>query len=457
MSTAVEQLLGMLDLQDPFCAAPAELLPLQLEAAQDRLEARRSQIPVLGERARAVGIDRIGSPEDLIPLLFRHDIYKSYPESFLIKQQWDLLCQWLDSLSTQRVSGIDLQGVSDIDDWLLRLRSADHYVQVSSGTTGKCSIMNGAPEDHARFSRQVARIAEARSPAGADDRARTTVVPAGPRPTTPKEMFAAVEAGLVAAWGRPDAVLYLSEEPLRIADLNRAGHLRRAMAAGTATAQEIADVDARARAREAKMDEDLSALARAIVQLRDDHQRIVLFGYMPLIWRLKAALEGEGVKEGAFDDVELVQGGGTKGTALPPDYVDQLAHFFNVKPGGVQRMYAMSESPSIFPGCNAGRYHFPPWVLPLLLDRDGGALLNRPSGQVEGRMAFFDIMASGRWGGNITGDKVTVDFSPCECGRPSPTVLDDIVRYADLPEGDDKLTCAGSAEAYASGYIPQGV
>ena len=36
-----------------------------------------------------------------------------------------------------------------------------------------------------------------------------------------------------------------------------------------------------------------------------------------------------------------------------------------------------------------------------------------------------DLLYEGRWGGLITGDKVTVDFKPrCPCGRHGPTLLD---------------------------------
>jgi len=63
---------------------------------------------------------------------------------------------------------------------------------------------------------------------------------------------------------------------------------------------------------------------------------------------------------------------------------------------------------------------------------------------------FFDVALDGRWGGVISGDKISVDYGPCVCGNRSPSIRDDVVRYADL-EGDDKIGCAGTVDAYVRG------
>jgi hypothetical protein len=69
---------------------------------------------------------------------------------------------------------------------------------------------------------------------------------------------------------------------------------------------------------------------------------------------------------------------------------------------------------------------------------------------VIGRGAFFDLSIDGRWGGVISGDRVEVNFGPCSCGRASPSIADTVVRYADL-EGDDKINCSGTIDAYVRG------
>ena len=65
------------------------------------------------------------------------------------------------------------------------------------------------------------------------------------------------------------------------------------------------------------------------------------------------------------------------------------------------------------PRCQkGGRYHVPPWIVPMVLNKDGDALLPHAGGEVEGRAAFFDLSLDGRWGGVITGDKISLDLGP---------------------------------------------
>ena len=92
----------------------------------------------------------------------------------------------------------------------------------------------------------------------------------------------------------------------------------------------------------------------------------------------------------------------------------------------------------------------------LLLDSTGERLL-RPEegrgGQVEGRFGFLDLLFDGRWGGVITGDKVTVDYSErCPCGRQGPTLLDNITRFAQVGQ-EDHIGCAGTIDSYIRGSL----
>jgi hypothetical protein len=113
-------------------------------------------------------------------------------------------------------------------------------------------------------------------------------------------------------------------------------------------------------------------------------------------------------------------------------------------------MYSMREINATFPLCRAGRYHIPPWVIMLPLDVNGENLLDASDGEIEARAAFFDASIEGRWGGVISGDRVSVSYGKCDCGHQGPTVGREITRYADLP-GGDKITCAGSIDAYVRG------
>ena len=157
------------------------------------------------------------------------------------------------------------------------------------------------------------------------------------------------------------------------------------------------------------------------------------------------------MKDGTLNPNTVVStGGGLKGATVPDDATDQVMRFYT---GVYSHLgYGMSELSSPFPRCEAGRYHCPPWIVILLLDRNGETLLNAASGIVEGRAAFLDLLYEGRWGGLISGDKLRIDFSArCECGRPGPSILDGITRYTDV--GDDKITCADTIDAYIRGAV----
>jgi hypothetical protein len=104
------------------------------------------------------------------------------------------------------------------------------------------------------------------------------------------------------------------------------------------------------------------------------------------------------------------------------------------------------------PKCAARRYHVPAELTLFVLDKQGEALAPVSDDRAEGRAAFFDATVDGRWGGTISGDKVVADFGACPCGTDGPTILDEITRYSDLPDGD-KITCAGTLDAYVRGFI----
>jgi len=447
MPSAVEQLTRLMTDPDPYGIPPSDLERLQLQAVDERLRERRAQIPIVDRRASEEGIDAIQSLEDLVPLLFAHTTYKSYPESLLEKKRWDRLALWLGALSTRRIEGVDLEGVDDVDEFLVRLHRAGHYVFCTSGTSGKCSFLNQTERD-LEVTRTV-MVETVRWVTSFEPKQDRVTIVLGPHqsPTRYGQLF----RGVVEGYGRPGARYYLFDEPLRMADLNRMGVLRRRMAEGTATPGEIQAAEEQGRLRQAHMERRLTDLVDDILAHRSEP--MILQGLWAQFWAIVETARKRGVKDGEFHpEIAMFVGGGLKGVSLPDDHREQIQRFFGIDPAKRIDVYGMQEMASGFPRCSAGRYHRPPWALLLVLDRDGERLLNPAQGEVEGRMAFFDLTIDGRWGGLISGDRIQVDFSPCPCGRPSPTVTD-VVRYMDLPEGDDKLTCSATVESYVRGVI----
>jgi len=88
-----------------------------------------------------------------------------------------------------------------------------------------------------------------------------------------------------------------------------------------------------------------------------------------------------------------------------------------------------------------------PYTIPILLDRDARQLPRE--GAQTGRLALFDLLAETYWGGFISGDQVVMHWDEdCACGWKGPRIENNIARFAEMEGGDDKITCAGSQQAY---------
>ncbi len=449
MSPKRKALLDLIETPDEaFSMSEADLRPLRLAAAQELFEERIEQIPLLKRRAEEFGIDRIEKLEDLVPLLFAHTVYKSYPASFVEKGQWRMLLQWLDSLSVPDLSGVDIESVSNIDEWLAKLWAADHRVLATSGSSGKCSFLNHTAGDQELKKRHFKYCAAWPVQVASKDRPVFWMGQIeGPN--------SAVEAGRFAMenWGREGAMYTLTQEPLRISEVSRMAAMRKKMAEGSATPEEIAAFETESTAKGQRGADEMREFADKVLDHR--HEPIYLMGFWAQHLAIIERARARGIGNGEFHPQSIIgAGGGVKGIPLPPDYKERVNTFYGnvLRPG----LYAMTELAQPMPRCEAGHYHIPPGLIMLLLDDSGEKLLNPEhshQGVIEGRFAFLDLAYEGRWGGLITGDKVAVDFSGrCSCGRPGPVIHDTIVRFTQAGQ-DDNISCAGTIDAYIRGAI----
>lgn len=458
MATAVEQrsatdeLLSYMDTPDPFRNAPDNLAELQLEAVRERFADMVKRVPVLARRAKEVGVTRIDTLDDLVPLLFAHTNYKSYPEAFIDNGQWKHMNMWLQTMSSVSTANIDVEGCTDVDDWIDRAKAAGHFVFSSSGTSGKNSFLNEGAEERERAKNAYLHgfnIATPNHKPARDRHVFSVMAPKGVHKLTHACNY------LYESWAKPDGGLHrLIEAPMLAMDTMRPHQLRRLLGAGKIGPSEV-------EAHEKELAEKSKANA-----LRFDNwiEEIVTHRHEPIYiacmwaqaWMIVERLRERGIKDGDFHpDTILSLGGGTKGAKIPADYREQIMAFFGVDESRLSNSYGMVE----ISGFNAliqphGVYASPPWLVPLVLDKSGERLLNPKDGKgtVEGRMAFFDLNAEYRWGGIISGDKVRVEFGSGLDGVKTP-IITSIARYADLEEGEGKLTCAGTIDGYVRGSV----
>ncbi|WP_433631888.1 hypothetical protein [Nocardia sp. CA-120079] len=447
MSSAIETLTQLADAADRFDHSAADLRETQVAALDEKLRQHHDRIKLLGHRAREAGITEIHDRADMVPLLFPHSVYKSYPESFLIEEKWDRLGKWLGTVSPYPISPIETSDIADIDDWIGRLQAAGHYVSCSSGTTGKSAMLLASARDMEWSRKDTVNVFSWGSGVRpAQDRRMVGIAATA---SVPKN--AVIAAAQQAAFGDPAKERFrLPIPPITVGSLTKMVVLRKKIADGTARPEELADFDRTSRNRQEALDKAMIAGAEALVRYRAD--KLYISGMWNALYQVAAIVRDMGYSATDFHpDNCLYVGGGLKRAQLPPDYQQFVHQTFNIPADRDFQNYSMQELNSGMPKCRKGdRYHIPPWIVPFILDQDGATLLPHESGEIEGRAAFFDLSLDGRWGGIITGDKIALDVDPCACGNKGPSIRNDIVRYADT-KGDDKIGCAGTVDAYVRG------
>ena len=450
-NSALQEIFSLFDRnRDPYRTAPKHLRELQLEAMRERFAERRQQIKVLDKRASDTGIKEIRSEHDMVPLLFAHQSYKTYPEIFLEQGRWAHMNLWLQTLTSRPVTGMNLDGIADVDHWIARLREAGHYVFSSSGTSGKPSFISQTKDDLDKVIEGCVILAKYGSELIRRDFGKRPIFLMMPDKGAHRHNEAVNRAAAIL--GREKHNMF--SDPATAGDSIKMGRMRRAIADGTAKPSEIEAFQAAAVERQQRTNDQIEAFVDKLLARRDEP--VLIQGQWAMHYRVLEIAHSRGIPDGSFHpETALTIGGGLKGTQLPPDYREQILRFYGIPESNMQLSYGMSEMIGTGPYSHVAKgFATCPWVVPLILDKSGEKLLNPADGKgvVEGRFAFFDLMAEGYWGGLISGDKVTVDFSPQADDLKTPMVTS-VARYADLEEGEDKLSCAGTMEAYVRGMI----
>jgi hypothetical protein len=447
MGDLVNRLTNLVEAGNRYDIPAAELRETQVAAVNERFQERKGQIKLVAHRAAEAGINEVRSLEDVVKLLLPHTAYKSYPENWLAQKRWDRLSKWLDTVSTHRVPVAKVSDVAEVDDWIEKLSANGFFVSCSSGTTGKSAMLVASQKDM-DWCRKEAIVAYSWG-SGIKPARDRRIFGMAPIAHVPRNL--ATGEAYTAALQDPNYERFVYPvPPITVGSLTQMVVLRKSIADGTAKPGEIAAYEEISAARQKAVDAAVGVTARAVIEAR--RSILHVSGLWAGLYNVAKAVRDLGYSAKDFNPQNSIYvGGGLKRAKLPDDYREFVYETFNIQPDRNYQNYSMQELQSGMPRCHAGnRYHVPPWVVPLILDKSGDELLPIAKGEYEGRAAFFDLSLDGRWGGVISGDKISIDFSPCACGSKGPSIRDDIVRYADL-EGDDKIGCAGTVDAYVRG------
>lgn len=429
-----------------------ELDALQREGVKARYAELRPAIVMLDRLAAQRAVATVETLDDVVPLLFDHAVYKSYPPALLDRHRYAELTAWLNRLTACDLSGVDVSACRSIDDWLLTLqRDTPLAVCHTSGTSGSLSFLPWAKSEWLRMFGAYPvlffqRFGEESAPLRA--------------PLNLPCVYPFFRSGGISHTVANDAIVQViagGEErfhaayPARLsADLLLLGaRLKAAAARGRADVTASPELAARRGEFEA-MQRDMPAhVARFFADMRGRFagQRVFLLATSNLLFGMAQQGLAQGLCGIFAADSVVITGGGGKGLQLPADWRDTVRRFLGAS--FIHDCYGMSEMAGQFIACEHGHYHAVPWIVPFVLDAAGRPLPR--SGRVGGRFAFYDLLVHSRWGGLVTGDAVTLDWDgACPCGRSAPYLLRDIRRFSELARegGDDKVSCADTGETY---------
>ena len=430
----------------------AETKRLQLEGLKTRFTALRDKVGMLTRLADAQGVDEIKDFDDVVPLLFEHTVYKSYPASLLAQSKFDKLTSWMQKLTTHDLSNVDTKGCEGVDDWIERLdEQSPLMISHSSGTSGTFSFIPWSKGEMDRFGKTwpVAYFQKFGDPRPEQLIPNVHVISGLYRKGNSmayriNDLYAKYLAGA-------EERLHPAHPGKLSSDMTYlAAKIRAAKARGELDRVEIPPVlQTRLKEYEAQQKNQAARveafLAETTEKLRGERV------FMGAVWNVHYNLAMKGLEGGHrhvfASDSCIASGGGSKGMTVPDDWMERVQEYCGVD--HLVMGYGMSEISSHATMCSEGHYHLFPWVIPFVLDPDTSDPLPR-AGVVTGRAAFFDLLADSRWGGFVTGDEITLDWdSECACGRTSVFVHDGIQRYSEARGGDDKINCVAAMDAHA--------
>ena len=251
---------------------------------------------------------------------------------------------WLDTVSSERVRDLDVEGIADQDEWLERLHAAGHMVMATSGTSGKNSFLPGTRGDIDFSMRAI--VPSLYWNFGVAPKQDRPVFVLGPKYGPTRAPL--YNRTMAEAYGRPDARFFLTEEPLRISDITRMAALRRAIADGPRCRARSPPKNDRRLSAPLQWTLGLPSSSTRILDFRDEPQ--IISGFWPQLWTMLETARRRGVPAGSFHpETVLIAGGGTKGATLPDDYQQQVLQFFGFGPERVLGGYGMSELSAAMP------------------------------------------------------------------------------------------------------------
>jgi hypothetical protein len=432
---------------------------LQIAGLKRRFGHFRGRLAMLDKLADSQNVNKIDELNDVLPVLFSHEVYKSYPASLLEKHRYAQLTAWLNKLTTHDLSAVDVSACKSIDDWMMTLeRETPMAVCHTSGTTGTMSFL---PTARSEWRNRIAQYPTSFFQKFGED--PVGIPPGKVLPLNIPCIYPYYRTGGLSFLKALTALVDIvagSEEMFHTAYPGRLSADLLLLAAKLRAAKDKGKLDEIKISPEliARRDEFEAAqrdMPRRLSEFFDTMrtrltgQRVCMQAATNMLYAMAESGLKQGVRKIFAPDSVIITGGGAKGTILPDDWRIPVKEFFGVEQVHVN--YGMSELAGQFTACEHGNSHSVPWLISYILDPGTMQPLPR-KGSVSGQFACYDLLADSHWGGFVSGDEVTMEWdAACSCGRTTPYLHGKIQRISERRSnaGEEKITCAATPQAYS--------
>jgi len=435
-----------------FSIEREQLDKVHLAGLQKRFAELSPKVQELNKLAEENRITAINDINEVVPLLFPHTAYKSYPLSLIDECRFDLLNEWLADFTAHDLSSLDVSGCQSLDEWL-NVIEANTPVRVltSSGTSGKVSLLPRSTLENSYVqSGFSASYTAFRDEPGIADAFTPNVYHILPFARRMRNGTGLVISTLIDRFHGDESHVPTLGGEISTDVLWITGRMKKAQADGTIEQlkktkawQRLSGKIQELEAKKARSSEEF--FKDVVTKLKD--KTVVMMSGANYYSAMLESAQKYGLEVRFAPDSFLSLGGGLKGATLSDEQKEKVKKTFF--PHHLNDLYGMSETLGTGTTrlCAKGHFHPPPLIVPFVLDPDTGVPYPR-KGLQTGRYAVFDLWAQTYWGGFITGDEVTMNWDGnCACGRIGPYFHNDVGRYSDKRGGDDKITCQRTAAA----------
>ncbi|MHA2246440.1 MAG: hypothetical protein ACXADY_15980 [Candidatus Hodarchaeales archaeon] len=421
---------------------------LQLKWVRHVFNYFRPKVKALEKLATEQNITAIEKLDDVVPILFQHTAYKSYPLSLIEKKRFGLLTKWFDKFTTHDLSGCYDIKAKGIDDWLDQLETNSKLLVVhSSGTTGKLSFLPRSQSEMTNYINGLFMMIELQTGHNYHEKKMPFIAPVfrGGRQLAQRVCS---QIGPIIAGSEKDYVTAFNF-PMSADFMSLAGRLKAAKAKGELGKLQLIKAMAWNKGELIRMKKaQPKAMEEFFTRITTEYggKEVFLLGTWNML--VEPALQGieKGIKNVFAPTSGVLTGGGMKGAVYPDGWYEKTCEFWGFEK--IRDAYGMTETTGGgAASCEFNNYHIVPYHVPFVLDPETGNPLPREGTQT-GRFGFVDLLTESYWGGFITGDKVTIHWDTCKCGIKGPWLENNIVRYSEEQGGDDKISCAGVHEAH---------